>query len=127
MTEKVMVGFVTINYMQNLKKPYFFSTIIFFSFFFFFTTTTFAVPGQLNYDINTPQIDNSICNEALSTSKTCQLEKAQLEKTNMTLTNELAQAKKNIFILELVLIVVVLSFAVAAGVIVFLKTRRQET
>ena len=90
-----MVGFATIN---NMKKPYFFSTIIFFSLFFFFITTTFAVPGQLNYDINTPQIDNSICNEALSTSQTCQLEKSQLEKTNITLINQLAQAKKNIFL-----------------------------
>jgi len=101
--------------MHHLKKFSFFAGIIFI--FLFFAPFSFAVPGQLIYDANTSQADNSQCTEALSTCgslyTSCQLQQSQQEKSITTLTNNLNQEKQKTMVLGLTFGVVVVSSVLA--------------
>ena len=110
--------------MQHLKKSSLFAVIIFI--FLFFTPISFAVPGQLIYNMGA-QVDNSQCINDLSTCNSlygeCQLQKTQQEKTSTTLTNDLDQERKKTLILELTLTAVVVSFTIA---FIFLKKNYRQ-
>jgi len=91
--------------------------LIVISIFFLFIPISFAIPGQLIYDVNAPQqTANSLCDEALSTCnslyKTCSLQKSQQEQMYTLLADNLAQERRMLFVMKIMVIVVSLSSVV---------------
>lgn len=123
--------------MYQLKK-------IFFSFTLLFLVAiispppSFAIPGQLIYDTNIPDVTNQLapptsCDVAIvayknesernnSLYKACQVQKSQLEKTNLALIKELSQEKKKVKNIIIIVITIITSILSSLG-IVFLRKK----
>lgn len=100
-------------------------SVLFILLFFFLATPTFAIPGQLNNKLITPpssvtcECDETPLLKACNTlSSTCQLEKSAQENINNTLKTNLAQEKRTVLILEVVLGGLLLG---AIGIFIFLR------
>jgi len=85
---------------------------------------SFAIPGQLIYDTNVPDVTNS-CEEAIAPYKNesernsalykaCQLQKSQLEKDNLSLMKSLSQEKKNVKNTMIIFIIVIVAILLSA-------------
>lgn len=82
---------------------------------------TLAVPGQLIYDVNTPAIDNSLCNETIAN---CKKETEATYSLYNTCVSQKAQTEKINTLLGLLLGAVILALLLITGIALFVLRKR---
>lgn len=124
-------------------KKLFITLITAITFITFITPPSFAIPGQLIYDTNVPDVINmpaptGSCDTVVapyknesernsSLYKACQIQKSQAEKINLTLMKEVSQEKKNAQNIVLISIVVIAIILLSSLGIVFLLKRKKTS